>query len=61
MDAIKMKIPTDVNDLVAERLRDCWAIHPRHTLGTCGWINGKPWMIWYTKRKPAHIPEVKDD
>ena len=46
-----------MNDLVAVRLRTCWAIRPRGALGTCGWINGEPWTVWYTKRKPAHIPE----
>jgi hypothetical protein len=46
-------------DLVATRLRECWAIRPRDALGTCGWINGEPWTVWYTKRKPAHIPEEK--
>lgn len=46
-------------DLVAVRLRDCWAIRPRNACGTCGWINGKPWTVQYTKRKPAHIPEER--
>lgn len=43
----------------AIRLRNCWAIRPQGTVGTCGWINGKPWQVVYTKRKPAHIPEEK--
>ena len=55
----QLKLPTDVNDLVAVRLRNCWAIKPRNTVGTCGWIDGKPWMVKYTTRKPAHIPEEK--
>ena len=50
---------TDVNDLVAVKLRQTWAIRPRNTLGTCGWVHGKPWSVHYTKRKPAHIPEEK--
>ena len=56
MTEIKLKLPTDVNDLVAERLRQCWVIRPRGTVGTCGWINGKPWTAQFTKHKPAHIP-----
>ena len=40
----------------ATRLRNCWAIRPKGTCGTCGWINGVPWQVVYTKRKPVHIP-----
>ena len=45
---------------VATRLRNGWALRPKGTVGTCGWINGKPWQVIYTKRKPSHIPEGND-
>ena len=45
----------------ATRLRTCWAIRPAGCLGTCGWINGRPWTVEYRKNKPAHIPEAKED
>ena len=45
--------------LEATRLRTCWAIKPVGALGTCGWINGKPWTVQYVKVKPANIPECK--
>ena len=46
-------------EYTAVRLRNCWAIKPKGCLGTCGWTNGIPWIVWYTKRKPDHIQEEK--
>jgi hypothetical protein len=48
-----------VLDLVVQRLRNCWVIRPKHTLGTCGWINGIPWAVRYVKRLPKNIPVVE--
>ena len=56
---MSLKLPTGVNDLVAVRLRNCWAIRPRSACGTCGWIDGVPWEVEYVKHKPTHIPEEK--
>lgn len=37
-------------DLEAVRLRDnLWAVRPIGALGTCGWINGKPWTVKYVR------------
>ena len=41
----------------ATRLNNGWAIRPEGAMGTCGWINGVPWQVVYTKHKPAHISE----
>lgn len=39
---------------VLEKLNsDTYIIRPEGALGTCGWIQGKPWDIWYVKPKEA--------
>ena len=43
---------------VATRLRDCWVIRPKGSLGTCGFYP-VPWTAWYTKRLPKGM-EVPD-
>lgn len=40
-------------ELEATKLRNCWAVHPVGSLGTCGWINGVPWTIAYVKAPTA--------
>ena len=46
-------------ELTATKLRNGWAIRPKGALGTCGWIDGKAWTVWYVKKKPSTIPEEK--
>jgi hypothetical protein len=46
--------------LEATKLRKGWAIRPEGCLGTCGWIESKPWTVKYVSHKPAHIPERID-
>lgn len=29
-----------------------YAIRPAGCLGTCGWVNGVPWTVQYTRRLP---------
>jgi len=42
-------------DLEAVKLRESWAIKPKGTLGTCGWIDGKPWSVIYVKNLDSPI------
>jgi len=44
--------------MYATRLRNCWAIRPVGALGTCGWINGKPWTVQYVTKLPRGIVVV---
>ena len=38
----------------AERLRgNRWVVHPEGTLGTCGWIQGKPWSVVFVTARSA--------
>jgi hypothetical protein len=46
--------------LEATKLRNCWALRPVGALGTCGWIDGKPWTVQYVKVKPHNIEERKE-
>jgi hypothetical protein len=33
-----------------EQLRnECYVVRPAGALGTCGWIDGKPWQVEYIK------------
>jgi hypothetical protein len=44
---------------VAMRLGNVWIIRPKDRLGTCGWVNGVPWVAQFVKHKPANIPVVE--
>jgi hypothetical protein len=46
--------------LDATKLTTGWAIRPKDVLGTCGWIENKPWTVKYVSHKPAHILERVD-
>jgi len=45
--------------LTATKLRNCWAIRPKGSLGTCGFINGVGWEVKYVKRLP-HGMEIEN-
>lgn len=30
-----------------------WAVRPAGCLGTCGWLNGKPWQVIYVNARTA--------
>lgn len=39
--------------LEATRLNNCWAVRPEGVLGTCGWIDDKPWIVVYSTARSA--------
>lgn len=53
----------DPNTLEATHLRGrLYAVRPRGALGTCGWINGRPWTVQYvTARDAAHAVRIASE
>lgn len=41
-------------EMTATRLREnLWAVRPKGSLGTCGWIDGKAWTVKYVRAQSA--------
>ena len=41
-------------EMTATRLREnLWAVRPKGSLGTCGWIGGKSWTVQYVRAQSA--------